>query len=129
MNTKRRIQLTDNFMTACMALAEGNPGAITALVDVAGKSPKVDPDSAFGVFGPLLFLDTKGIYGSHIWVLYKDVCGQDAINMLMLHRCIQLGLVPANEMFKAMKGTVQIDFADLKARLKVALPNFNPDNV
>jgi hypothetical protein len=90
--TTSRINLSDTFMTAMIKMADGNPGAINALMDLSLASPTVDPESAMGPYAPLLSLDTHQIYGSAIWILYKDVCKQNARTMLMLLRAVQLGL-------------------------------------
>ena len=90
--TTSRINLSDTFMTAMMKMSDGNPGAITALMALSTAKPTVDPESAMGPYAPLLSLDTHQIYGSAIWILYKDVCKQDARTMLMLLRAVQLGL-------------------------------------
>jgi hypothetical protein len=90
--TTSRINLSDTFMTAMIKMSDGNPGAITALMDLSIEKPTVDPESAMGALAPLLSLDTHQIYGSAIWILYKDVCKQDARTMLMLLRAVQLGL-------------------------------------
>jgi hypothetical protein len=50
-----------------VAMADGNPGAATVMARL------VDYD----VVDSLDRLDHQGVYGSDIWVLYKDVCGQD----------------------------------------------------
>lgn len=80
-----------------MAMCDGNPGAITALAELAKSAEAVDPDSALGGYGPILSLDTHGIYGSHIWMLYSDVCGRDVIKTLGVLRAIQLGLCSERE--------------------------------
>ena len=67
-------------------LSDGNPGAMVAMMAVANVAEKTDPDSALMVFGPLYALDINGIYGSDIWVLYKDICGQDPVKMIAVLR-------------------------------------------
>jgi hypothetical protein len=90
--TTSRINLSDTLMTAVIKMSDGNPGAVTALMALSTVKPTVDPESAMGPYAPLLSLDTHQIYGSAIWILYKDVCKQDARTMLMLLRAVQLGL-------------------------------------
>ena len=64
-------------MSAVMKLAEGNPGAIRAIAEMVEVTPKADPGNLLGGFGMLLNLDSSGIYGTRVWMLYKDVCGED----------------------------------------------------
>lgn len=77
-----------------MKMVDGNPGAISALTDLLENTEDVDPQCAFGKLGPLLSLDTHGIYGSDIYVLWSDKCDRDARKTLMLLRSVQLGFLP-----------------------------------
>ena len=53
-----------------MIMSEGNPGALRVCMDLlAGKQPEG--------FMNLLNMDDMNIRGSHIWLAYKDVCGED----------------------------------------------------
>lgn len=61
-----RIILDTTLADSMMALAEGNPGAITAL----GELIK-DNDEAFI---DLCHLDDMRVYGPDIWIGYKDIC-------------------------------------------------------
>jgi hypothetical protein len=123
MNDHPRIDLTDNMMTAVMKLADGNPGAITALLTMATKAAEIDPDSAFGAFSPLFALDTHGIYGSDIWVLWKDVCGMDPVKAETLFRSVQLGYLPESRLTSATKPS-DVDFQALNDRVCKELPAF-----
>ena len=90
--TNSRINLNDTFIVSIMKMSDGNPGAVTAITALSTVNPSVDPESAMGPYAPLLSLDTHRIYGSAIWILYKDICKQNARTMLMLLRAVQLGL-------------------------------------
>lgn len=96
-----RIELTDNLVDVMVKMSEGNPGAMTALMEIGEASPKIDPQSAFssmGPLGPALSFDTHGIYGSSIYVIWSDKCGRDARKALMLLRAVQLGLLPESKL-------------------------------
>jgi hypothetical protein len=54
-------------MDILMAMSEGNPGALRVCAELV-KAEHIMT---------LLMLDTIGVYGSRIWMLYKDVCGED----------------------------------------------------
>lgn len=101
---RERITLEDNLMSAIEKMSGGNPGAVTALIELAMAAPTVDPDSAFGAFGPIFGLDTNGIYESRIWVLYKDVCGKDVTKLLTLLRGVQLGVLSQAALNRAIDG-------------------------
>ena len=72
-----RIELTDSLISVITKMAEGNPGAMTALIEIGEAAPKVDPQSSFagmGPIGPALSFDTHGIYGSDIYIIWSDKC-------------------------------------------------------
>ncbi|CAL9959167.1 hypothetical protein VPHK294_0042 [Vibrio phage K294] len=54
-----------------VAMADGNIGAATVLTKV------VETSTAEATAVTLSFLDGIECYGSDIWVLYKDKCGED----------------------------------------------------
>lgn len=86
-----RIDLMDTGMSAVMKMVDGNPGAMMALIEMMEKYPSIDPQSAFGPLTPVLSLDTHGIYGSEIYILFSDKCGRDVRKMALLLRAVQLG--------------------------------------
>lgn len=69
-----KIELTDTVQDMMVKMADGNPGAITALVDLYTKSPTIDPDSAMADIGAILMFDNYGIYGSDIYIIWNDKC-------------------------------------------------------
>lgn len=118
-----RIQLTDTTMSVVIKMSEGNPGAMQVLKNILGKAAAIDPDDAFGALGAILSLDTEDIYGSRIWMLYKDVAGQDLVNMLGLLRAVQLGYLTNTQLQHAIdhgvpeEGWVQHWVGKVKERL------------
>lgn len=95
-----KIQLTDTRMDIAMKMADGNPGAINAIMQIMEKGAEVDPQGMMGGLGAILGLDTLEIYGSAIYVLWSDKCGNDTRRLLMLLRAHQLGFFPANKLFE-----------------------------
>lgn len=65
-----KLTLNDNWEEAIKKISEGNPGALRVLIQCYQKSFLI------GQF-IIAELDIKEIYGSHIWELYKDKCGED----------------------------------------------------
>ena len=88
-----KIQLTDTSVDIFQKMSEGNPGALAALMNIYKESPIIDPQSAMGGLGPILSLDTLGVYGSDIYILWSDQCHKDTREFLMLLRANQLGFV------------------------------------
>jgi len=117
------------MMDVVQKLAEGNPGAITVCMRILQETPQVDPDCGAG-FLPLLHLDSQRIYGSRIWMLYKDVCKQDIVSTLGMIRAVQLGYLPETELNHAIDNYGRkldgsnLDVEGLLAEVKTRLPNF-----
>ena len=65
-----RLTIADEYEQAIKKISGGNPGALSVLMQCYEKDFFV---------GQLVTanLDEKGIYDGHIWVLYKDKCGED----------------------------------------------------
>lgn len=85
-----RIDLHDSVMDLIMKLGEGNPGGLTVLMRMLKETKEWD-DNPMGVLGYWLMLDAKEIYGSKIWILYKDLCQESLRKTLLAIRSIQLG--------------------------------------
>lgn len=90
---RTKIVLTDSIEDALFKMSEGNPGAVTVCLQIMKEASQIDPDDAMGGIGPILSLDTLGLYGSKIWMLYKDVCDHDLSKMLGVLRGWQLGFL------------------------------------
>ena len=86
------------------SLADGNPGAVRVMIEMLENGDRIDPDSALGGLGAILSLDTHGIYGSRIWMLYKDVCGEDVAKTLASLRAVQLGVASHTDLVAAIDG-------------------------
>jgi hypothetical protein len=86
-----------------MEMSDGNPGAATALATMAGSYERFDPMSAFKGWTALLWLDDKELYGSNIWVFYKDLCNEDMNKVVIIIRANQLGLMSTHEVNKHIK--------------------------
>jgi len=86
-----RLELTDNTMSALMKMAEGNPGAISAMMEILEKHDSIDPQAMMGGLGAIMLLDTWEIYGTDIYILFNDKCNRDVRQLLMLMRATQLG--------------------------------------
>lgn len=126
MNIKPRIQLGDTLISAVSKLSEGIPGATIVLTDLAFKIPEIDPDAILGPWSHLAQLDIFGIYGSRIWSLYKDVCGQNLVNMIGLLRAVQLGFLSESRLNHVIDGmSVSSGWVEgYVDQVKRQLPNF-----
>jgi hypothetical protein len=96
-----RIELNDNYQDIVIKLSEGNPGAITALMQLSGNYEDIDPDSAFGPISPMISFDSYDVYGSEIYIIWNDKCNRDSYKTILLLRAVQLGILPLRR-FKEM---------------------------
>lgn len=125
MNQNQRLTLDDTGITAAHKLSGGNPGALRVLIEANNHAGDIDPDAMMGGMGVWLALDSFGIYGSEIWMLYKDVCGEYLPRFLAILRAIQLGFVSESSVLRAIRRRGEgIDVDDLVLRVKERLPNF-----
>ena len=130
---KERIELTDTTIDVMMKMAGGNPGALTVVTELLKRAPDIDKDSAMGGLGPILSLDTLGIYESRIWELYKDVCGQNITKMLAVLRGHQLGFLTQVQIDKAIGSETErgdksaIDMDEVLLKVNETLSGFNID--
>ena len=125
-NHREKISMNDTPMQIVMKLADGNPGAIRVCAQLLGDT--TDPDNFLGGMGNLLALDSHGIYGSNIWMLFKDVCHQNVVGMVTVLRAVQLGFYSESDLWKAIDGTIKLQIEPLYLSVKQHLPNFNPKN-
>lgn len=117
-----------NIVEVIKALAEGNIGAVTVLTDMYKKNAEIDPESFLGEFTGIMFLDEYEIYGSRIWMLYKDVCGQNLSHALGLIRATQLGLCNIEDLNTAIDNRGQgINKLSILEQLQKELPEFKLD--
>lgn len=118
-----RIKLEDTVEDALLTVADGNPAAIMIMTRILKEAAAIDPQDCLGGLGVIMDLDTYGIYGPRIWMLYSDVCGKDLVKMLAVMRALQLGKLETAALQHAIdnrgKG-VDLDaiLADVKAYLK-----------
>jgi hypothetical protein len=127
---KNRIQLEDSFLDIITKLSEGNPGALTVLITTFKENPTIDPDDAFENIGAILSFDSYGIYGSRIWMLFKDVCHQNIILMLACLRAVQLGLLSESVLQYAIDNYGQgLIPEDVLKQVQTKLPRFGKNSL
>ena len=89
-----RITLKDDALSMMVKMAEGNPGAITAMAEIIKHHNDIDPQSMLGGLGEIMMLDEYGIYGTDIYILWNDKCGRDVRLVCVIMRAVQLGFFP-----------------------------------
>jgi hypothetical protein len=103
-------------------------------MDLMKHSEEIDPLSYLKVMGPVMLLDSLGIYGPNVWVIFKDVCEQNHARMLAVLRATQLGMLSSEALLEVSnrqyrnEGKVKTDVAELYFKVKDFLEDFDPNN-
>jgi len=125
-----RILGTDSTMSAVAKMVEGNMGAMEPLVRMLQEGRKIDPDDGLSGLSSILMLDTIGIYGTDIYVLYSDICNKDLAKTIAVIRSVQLGFFSSGLLKKACsyqdysgRNIVPVD--ELYLKVKSVQPNFD----
>lgn len=109
-----------------LLLSEGNPGAITAMLEMISEYQNIDPQAIFGSYHVIMFLKDYNFKGTNIWNLWKNVCDQKHVNFAAVMRGHQMGFITRQTIDNLAKGdTLQIDFPKLIEQIKERLPTFN----
>jgi hypothetical protein len=127
---KERIKDGMSIITAMDVMSDKNPGAVQAMIELVMHTEKVDPDSLLGAWQPIAALDSAGIYGPEIWILYKDNCQCDVLTMLAVLRAYQLGIITQKELKTATSTQISNPIAvehlnQIMAKVMDRLPKFN----
>ena len=124
MHEQEVIKGTDTVGDAVTKLSQYNPGATHVCLLMVAACPQIDPDAIMPIT-PLLSLDTLGIRGAEIWMLYKDVCGQNLNKAIGLLRSWQLGIITKADLIHAVQNRgAGIDTEAVMAKVKKQLPKF-----
>lgn len=124
-----RIRLEMTMSELIYAMSEGNPGAVTALAEMIAKGPSIDPQAFMGGLSSVLTLDSLGIYGSRVYMLWSDVCGRDVVKTIAVLRAYQLGQL-AGATQQAIEHAIEnrgvgLDTQAVLAAVMERLPQFN----
>ncbi len=119
------INLKDSVKDILMKMGEGNPGGLRVMMDIISLGPEIDPDDFAKGLGTILWMDSLNIRGSKIWMLYKDVCGEDLIKTMGMMRATQLGVINSETLLHAIDNYGNgVDVEDCLRKVKAELPNF-----
>lgn len=122
---KERIELSDTLASAVSKMCDADARVFALCMQMYKASPVVDPDAVFEGLAPLLHLDSYGIYGGRIWLLYNDVCHSDMTKMLAVLRAVQLGQLSEHTVQHAIDNCgVGIDLEAVLASVREVLPRF-----
>jgi hypothetical protein len=124
-----RIKLTDKTCDVVTKMSEGNSGAMNVLLYML-RPNTIDLDNWLGGLGAILMLDSLGIHGADIYVLYNDICKRSLAKTLAVLRAIQLGLFKGDVLKNATSrqdysGCELVPVDELYLKVKEKLPNFD----
>lgn len=120
-----RLTFNDTMQDALVKISEGNPGALTVCVEMLTRGAEIDPQAIGGGLISMLMLDELEIYGSRIWMLYKDVCGENLSKVFVMMRSHQLGFINKNQLIHAIDNYGDgIDLDDLCNKVTERLEEF-----
>ena len=123
-----RLVLEDTPFDVLQKMTEGNPGALNVCMDIMEKGNQIDPDSALGGLRALLTLDACQIYAARIWMLYKDVCGEELVKIIAILRAYQLGLLDLGKLNHAIDNNGDgIDVDEIEQQVKARLSAFGKE--
>lgn len=115
---------------------DDNPGALTTTcAELLSNSKMVDPDAFADELrlSTLSALDTLGICGKHIYMLWRDVCERDIGKMIAVLHAYQLGQlagVDAKTLNHAINNRgAGIDLIAVVKAVQSHIQNFNPETV
>ena len=125
-----RIKLHMSGTDVIQVMMDGNPGGMSVMLKLMENTKTLDPQAAMGPMHHILSLDTLELYGPAIWVLFKDVCGEDIEKVIAVLRGWQLGIVSdvsiqANvRKVMEMNGPSELDVDEILLQVKDRLPEF-----
>jgi hypothetical protein len=122
-----RITGTETVKDMLIKMCDGNPGGLNVMMAILEEQKRIDPDTAMpGVMG-VLMLDTYEIYGSRIWIFFKDCCDSRIEGVLACQRVVQLGLKDISWLNSHVGEHYgkPIDVDSIIKLVQEKLPNFN----
>ena len=126
---KERItDLNCSLMDIVIKLVGGNPGATVVCCEIISKAEQIDPDSSLGPLGALLSFDSYHIYDERIWMLFKDVCGENVVKVIALLRAVQLGLLSESTLNHAIDNYGEgLNINECIVKVRERLSNFTSE--
>ena len=92
-----------SIMDLMMVMSEGNPGALTVLMQMI-QDPRGSMD--------ILLLDTLDIRGSKVWMLYSDSCGKNEGKFNRTLMALRCGAYSEEEIQENLGLTYALPFLD-----------------
>ncbi len=102
LDSKRRLDLSDNLQSGILKMADNNPGAMACLVDLFETAGSMNLNDFMGPMAPMLDLDEWGIHGEHIYLLWNDCLNKNSKAMIALLKGCGFGLHDRKSVLEAI---------------------------
>jgi hypothetical protein len=121
----------EDFIKLVHAVALTNPGALRTLGELTIAAPHIDPDHQDGKAAPVVMLNHFNLRGGNVWMLYRNICSENAHRMLVLLRTTQLGYITQQELHSFSKTPyllplTQEEWRTWNSVVCLHVPNFKP---
>ena len=93
----QRVNLLDSISETIEKMADNNPGAVLALMELFHECERIDPQD-FNQIEMFQHLDALHMYGACIYNLWDGTCKREARKFRLLLRSSQLGFVSRDAM-------------------------------
>lgn len=107
-----KLKLEDSLLDIMMKMSEGNPGALTCLIEMAKKKDWYGEANEIVM---IMSLDTMELYGLNLYMLWNDCCDRDLIKMELVLRNYQMGILSKEEIHKNLNQGRGTPFINLKS--------------
>jgi hypothetical protein len=125
------IQLTDTLTDVAVKMSDGNPGAISVIVQMF-KSNNIDPYDILGGLRYALLLEKFGIFGTDIYILNNDICDRNMAKTLAVLKATEIGLFDSAILKNAChrqdrSGKELVPVEELYLKIKKQFPSFDEE--
>lgn len=93
-----KINLNDTAEDVIVKLSEGNPGALTTLVELVNSYKDF-----FEVVPDYLTIDTMGLYGSQLYMLWNDCCNRNIEKVKQIIKLYREGKITSRDIDERVK--------------------------
>lgn len=106
-----------SIMDVMMVMSEGNPGALTVLMQMIQNSRG---------FTDILLLDTLDIRGSKVWMLYSDSCGKNEGKFNRTLKALRCGAYSEEEIQENLGLCYAVPFLDDSVQME-GIPSYDEE--
>jgi hypothetical protein len=98
-----KIGLTDTMEDVMVKMSEGNPGGLASIMSLVTEAQNINPGCMPNGFDYILYLDSIGVYGTDIYILWSDQCNRDTEKFMMLLDAARTGIISDKKLVSIAK--------------------------